>query len=94
MPLDWNRDSQRDSTGLVKTIVKHPETREDVEIKDFKSKDGKDAYYIAHNGKDIYHYGKLDAGHSVITGQPRIDIYATEEEMLRNVPKEYLLEIV
>jgi len=37
-------------------------------------------YYIAHNGKDVFHHAILDAGHIVATGQPYLETFKTEKE--------------
>ena len=38
-------------------------------------------YYVAHNDKDIFHYGKLEEGQQVDSGQPHFEEFETEEEL-------------
>jgi len=44
-------------------------------------------YYVAHNGKDVFHYGKLEEGQQVDSGQLYFEEFETEEEL-----KEFLTE--
>ena len=44
-------------------------------------------YYVAHNDKDIFHYGKLEEGQQVDSGQPYFEEFETEEQL-----KEFLTE--
>ena len=39
-------------------------------------------YYVAHNDKDIFHYGKLEEGQQVDSGQPYFQEFETEEELI------------
>ena len=38
-------------------------------------------YYVAHNNKDVFHYGKLEDGQVMDTGQPYVEEFETEQEM-------------
>ena len=38
-------------------------------------------YYWCELGGDIVHFGKLESGQRVTTGQPNIENYATETEL-------------
>jgi len=51
-----------------------------------------DIWYVAHNGVNVYHYGSLPAGAPLITGQPHLEEFATEAEMLAFVPEEFRME--
>ena len=44
-------------------------------------------YYVAHNNADVFHYGKLEEGQQVDSGQPYFEEFETEEEL-----KEFLTE--
>ena len=44
-------------------------------------------YYVAHNNKDIFHYGKKEEGQQVNSGQPYFETFETEEEL-----REFLTE--
>ncbi len=39
-------------------------------------------HYLAHNGEDVFHYGILEPGQCLITGQPFLEDYATPEEWM------------
>ena len=39
-------------------------------------------YYVAHNDKDIFHYGKLEEGLQVNSGQPYFEEFETEQELI------------
>ncbi len=41
-----------------------------------------DVWYIAHNGADIVHYGKVCSCTRMDTTQPTLEQFATEAEML------------
>lgn len=45
-------------------------------------------YLVADNGT-IYHLVKMEEGQETVTGMPNVNLYATEEEMLAAIPKEY-----
>ena len=49
-------------------------------IKEFKYKDINKYYWCAWGG-DVVHFGKLESGQKVTTGQPNLENYATEEEL-------------
>ena len=38
-------------------------------------------YYLAHNNKDVFHYGKKEKGQQVNSGQPYFESFETEEEL-------------
>jgi hypothetical protein len=38
-------------------------------------------YYLAHNGNDVFHYGKLEDGQEIKTGQPILKFFDTAEEL-------------
>lgn len=38
-----------------------------------------DTYFIAHNGKDIFHYGFCEEGTNLDTGQPILEVFSTKE---------------
>ena len=38
-------------------------------------------YFVAHNDKDVFHYGKLEEGQQVDSGQPCFEEFETEEEL-------------
>jgi hypothetical protein len=48
-------------------------------------------YYLATNEKDIFHYGGLEDGQEVKTGQPILIVVDTIEEF-RDLLKKYNLE--
>lgn len=39
-------------------------------------------YYVAHNDKDVFHYGKYEEGLKVDSGQPYFDEFETEQELI------------
>ena len=39
-------------------------------------------HYLAHDGKDVFHYGILEPGQYLITGQPFFEDVVTEEEWI------------
>ena len=39
-------------------------------------------HYLAHNGEDVFHYGILEPGQYLITGQPFVENVATEAEWM------------
>lgn len=39
-------------------------------------------YYVAHNNEDVFHYGKLEEGQVMDTGQPYVEEFETELEMI------------
>ena len=49
-------------------------------------------YFLAHNGIDIFHSGKLEEGSEVTTGQPYLEYFNTLEELIARL-KEYNQEI-
>jgi len=57
-------------------------------------KENKDKWVVCHNGKDVYHILEYKANMTISTGQPKMDKYDTEEEMLVALPdkvrEEYL----
>lgn len=38
-------------------------------------------YFLAHNGVDIFHYGKLELNEEVITGQPNLEFFDNENDL-------------
>jgi hypothetical protein len=38
-------------------------------------------YYVAHNDKDVFHYGKIEEGQQVDSGQPYFKEFKTEKGM-------------
>ena len=48
------------------------------EIKDEVSK----KYWIAHNDSDVVHYGELDIGNVVSTGQSNLESFDTEQSWI------------
>jgi len=36
-------------------------------------------YYVAHNNEDIFHYGKIEEGQQVDSGQPYFKEFKTEK---------------
>ena len=49
-------------------------------------------YYLATNEVDIFHYGQIEDGMEVTTGQPNLFFYNTKEELiivLNNYNQEY-----
>ena len=48
-----------------------------------------DIWYVCHNSVDVYHYGFLPSGKPLITGQPHIEEFETEAEMMEFIPQEY-----
>lgn len=46
-------------------------------------------WWVAHNGVDVYHLLETFEGNTVKTGQPNLDMYATEEEALAAIPEQY-----
>ena len=49
-------------------------------MKEIKYKDINKYYWCAWGG-DVVHFGKLENGQQVTTGQPNLENYATEEEL-------------
>jgi len=49
-------------------------------------------YFLAHNGLNIFHVGKLDKDMEVVTGQPYLEYFNTLEELIARL-KEYNQEI-
>jgi hypothetical protein len=49
-------------------------------------------YFLAHNGIDIFHSGKLEEEMVVGTGQPYLEYFNTVEELILRL-KEYKQEI-
>ena len=45
-------------------------------------------FYLAHNKKDVYHYGTLQKEQLVSTGQPYLDYFETEQDL-----KDRLIEL-
>ena len=50
-------------------------------MKEIKNKDKK-VWAIAHNADGVYHPVELEAGLTLSTGQPFLEEFATEEEMV------------
>ena len=44
-------------------------------------------YYCAHNNQDVFHYGKVEEGQQVNSGQPYFEEFETEKEL-----KEFLIK--
>jgi hypothetical protein len=38
-------------------------------------------YYLAHNGNDVFNYGKIGEGQKIETGQPALEFFNTIEEL-------------
>jgi hypothetical protein len=38
-------------------------------------------YYLAHNGNDVFNYGKIDTDQTIETGQPILKFFDTIEEL-------------
>jgi hypothetical protein len=51
-----------------------------------------DTWFIAHNGKDIYHYGFAAKGTSITSGQPILETFESEQEYLDKL-KQYGINI-
>ncbi len=49
-------------------------------------------WFIAHNGKDVYHTGIAEAGTTISSGQPILETFEKESEWLAKL-KEYNIEI-
>jgi hypothetical protein len=49
-------------------------------------------YFLAHNGVDVFHSGRLDEGMEVDTGQPYLEYFNTLEKLIARL-KEYNQEI-
>jgi hypothetical protein len=39
-------------------------------------------FYLAHNEIDVFHYGSLQEGQIVTTGQPFLEYFETEQELI------------
>jgi hypothetical protein len=39
-------------------------------------------YYVAHNDNDVFHYGKIEEGQQVDSGQPYFEEFETEQELI------------
>lgn len=39
----------------------------------------RDCFYLAHNGTDVFHYGKIANGVPIATGQPNLEWLDTKE---------------
>jgi len=44
-------------------------------------------YYLATNKTTVFHYGKLEEGQEITTGQPFLFYYATEQELIDDLTK-------
>jgi hypothetical protein len=49
-------------------------------------------FYLAHNGVDVFHPGRLEEGSEVTTGQPYLEYFDTLEKLIARL-KEYNQEI-
>jgi len=78
----WNYESIRDIKGYIKVKIKN------IMVTDFLS-NSKEQWYVASNNIDVYHYGKLPKGSNVITGQPNLQLFNSEMEMLLCVPVKF-----
>lgn len=38
-------------------------------------------YYLAHNGNDVFNYGKIGEGQKIETGQPALEFFNSIEEL-------------
>jgi hypothetical protein len=45
----------------------------------------KTTYYIAHNGKDIFHWGFYEEGESFQTGQPIVETFDDKEKWIERM---------
>jgi len=48
-----------------------------------------DTYWVATNRIDVWHYGFVNQGEEIATGQPELLLFATESEMLAIIPDEF-----
>jgi len=39
-------------------------------------------FYLAHNGVDVFHYSSLQENQIVTTGQPFLEYFETEQELI------------
>jgi len=39
-------------------------------------------FYLAHNEIDVFHYGSLQEGQTVTTGQPFLEYFETKQELI------------
>jgi hypothetical protein len=39
-------------------------------------------FYLAHNGINIFHYGSLQPGQVVTTGQPNLEYFEFEQQLI------------
>jgi len=44
-------------------------------------------YYVAHNDKDVFHYGKIEDGQQVDSGQPYFKEFKTEKGLKKFLTK-------
>ena len=42
-------------------------------------------FYLAHNEVDVFHYGSLQEGQTVTTGQPFLEYFETEQGLIDRV---------
>jgi hypothetical protein len=48
-----------------------------------------DTYWVATNRLDVWHYGFVNKGEEIATGQPELLLFETEAEMLAIIPDEF-----
>lgn len=49
----------------------------------------KECWYCATNDIDVYHQGHLNLGENILTGQPELKLFDTENEMIAFVPEKF-----
>ena len=42
-------------------------------------------FYLAHNEIDVFHYGSLQEGQTVVTGQPFLEYFEIEQNLIDRV---------
>jgi hypothetical protein len=44
-------------------------------------------WFLCHNGIDIFHYGFVEAGTALDSGQPIIELFDTEQQLIDELEK-------
>ena len=42
-------------------------------------------YFLAHNGLNVFHYGKLELNQEVVTGQPFLEFFENENDLINRL---------
>ena len=58
-------------------------------MKEYKNTELVVKYVICHNGNDVFHYSLIEPNDGLITGQPYIEIFNSEEEVKEAFPQAF-----